>query len=93
MVRDGFPEDDIISAYEALGSTVDRMETALANGPWLAGEAYTLADVDMIPFIICPFPSTFTKAMDFPFGDQLTFRMEALSGNPLIFISMPPEIF
>ena len=52
LVRDGFPEDDIISAYEALKSTVDRMETALANGPWLAGEAYTLADVDMIPFIM-----------------------------------------
>ena len=27
------------------------MEAALADGPWLAGAAYSLADVDMAPFV------------------------------------------
>jgi glutathione S-transferase len=27
------------------------MERALRNGPWLAGEHYSLADIDMAPFV------------------------------------------
>ena len=27
------------------------MEAGLGNGPWLMGEQYTLADIDLIPFV------------------------------------------
>ena len=27
------------------------MESGLGNGPWLMGEQYTLADIDLIPFV------------------------------------------
>lgn len=27
------------------------MEVGLCNGPWLLGDQYTLADVDLVPFV------------------------------------------
>ena len=30
---------------------VSRMEAGLGDSPWLMGEQYTLADIDLIPFV------------------------------------------
>ena len=49
--KDGFPEAEVQASLARLASTLDRMEDALADGPWLAGEDYSLADVDMAPFV------------------------------------------
>jgi ganglioside-induced differentiation-associated protein 1 len=38
-------------AYTALDYLVGMMEDALAKGPWLAGESYSLADIAMAPFV------------------------------------------
>jgi glutathione S-transferase len=50
-VKQGFSEAEIAVSMERLAKTLDRMEQALASGPWLAGEDYSLADVDMAPFV------------------------------------------
>lgn len=50
-VKDGFSEAEIGASLERLARTLGRMERALADGPWLAGEEYSLADVDMAPFV------------------------------------------
>lgn len=50
-VREGFSPAEIASSLERLARTLDRMESSLRAAPWLAGEAYTLADVDMAPFV------------------------------------------
>lgn len=50
-VKQGFSEAEIAASMERLAKTLDRMEQALTSGPWLAGEDYSLADVDMAPFV------------------------------------------
>lgn len=49
--KDGFSQAEVQASLARLASTLDRMEDALADGPWLAGEDYSLADVDMAPFV------------------------------------------
>jgi glutathione S-transferase len=50
-VSQGFSPAEIEASLERLARTLDRMERALADGPWLAGGEYSLADVDMAPFV------------------------------------------
>ena len=50
-VREGFSEREVAASLERLAGTLDRMASALADDPWLAGEEYSLADVDMAPFV------------------------------------------
>jgi glutathione S-transferase len=50
-VKQGFSEAEISASMDRLARTLDRMERALAGSPWLAGEEYSLADVDMAPFV------------------------------------------
>jgi glutathione S-transferase len=50
-VTQGFSQAEISASMERLARTLDRMEGTLAGGPWLAGEEYSLADVDMAPFV------------------------------------------
>jgi glutathione S-transferase len=50
-VQEGFPQAEIDASMQRLARTLERMEAALAHGAWLAGEEYSLADVDMAPFV------------------------------------------
>lgn len=50
-VREGFSPAEIRASLDRLARTLDRMEAALAGAPWLAGDEYSLADVDMAPFV------------------------------------------
>ena len=50
-VKEGFSEAELAAAVARLATTLDRMQEALAGSSWLAGEDYTLADVDMAPFV------------------------------------------
>ena len=50
-VREGFSEREVAASLERLAGTLDRMAAALVDDPWLAGEEYSLADVDMAPFV------------------------------------------
>ena len=47
----GFTDDDFASAREKAGFIVGRAEQALEAGPYLAGSTYSLADINMIPFM------------------------------------------
>lgn len=47
----GFSAADIDRSLEELDATCARMDAALAAGPWLMGEQFTLADVIVIPSI------------------------------------------
>ena len=50
-VREGFSAAEVEASLGRLARTLDRMELALAGAPWLAGAQYSLADVDMAPFV------------------------------------------
>lgn len=51
MGPSGFKKEDVQASIEQMGNTCSRMNTALANGPWLLGEQYTLADIIVAPLI------------------------------------------
>ena len=51
VARSGFTEDEMRDAHDKMRKCLDRIEAALANGPWLAGAEYSLGDIAMIPFI------------------------------------------
>jgi glutathione S-transferase len=47
----GFKKADVEASLEQLGNTWARMENALAEGPWLLGARYSLADIVVAPLI------------------------------------------
>jgi glutathione S-transferase len=51
VARDGFGEADREAGRKAASLILTRMEAGLGKGPWLMGEQYTLADIDLIPFV------------------------------------------
>lgn len=51
VARQGFSDKDMQDAYDKMRQCLDRIEAAVAKGPWLIGEMYSLADISMIPFI------------------------------------------
>jgi len=56
--REGIPPEQLADADRKLRLTLERMEAALERTAWLAGADYTLADVNMTPFLhrIASFP-------------------------------------
>jgi glutathione S-transferase len=51
MGTTGFKRADVDAALEHIDNTCARMDKALADGPWLMGEQYTLADIVVTPSI------------------------------------------
>jgi len=47
----GFGEKDFEEAYGRMDYVYDRCEAALANGSYLVGNAYTLADIALLPYV------------------------------------------
>ena len=43
--RDGFPQDLLDEEMRKIGVSVKKLEARLSESPWLAGDAYTLADI------------------------------------------------
>jgi glutathione S-transferase len=44
--RSGFSDDQLANATAKIDYALDKVETQLAHTPWLAGESYTLADIN-----------------------------------------------
>jgi glutathione S-transferase len=52
MGRTGFSKSEIDAALDKLRQTVDRMDKALSSTRWLAHDAFTLADVSIMPTVV-----------------------------------------
>ena len=48
---EGFTKKEFDEAWGRMAYVYDRSEAALAEGPWLAGEQYTLADIALLPYV------------------------------------------
>jgi glutathione S-transferase len=46
-----FTDEDFAAAHEKAGFILEKAEAALADGPYLTGDMYTLADINMLPFM------------------------------------------
>mgnify|MGYP001598017507 CR=1 FL=1 len=47
----GIAADDLKRSIARLTEMVERMDRALQDAPWLAGDEYSLADIDIAPFV------------------------------------------
>lgn len=47
----GLQASDLDKARDRIGLCVEKMEADLANGPWLAGEAFSLADIAVYAYL------------------------------------------
>lgn len=65
--RNGIPEAELTAAHADLRRMLDRMQDTLGRNKWLAGDAYSLADINMAPFVhrIASFPE-YDLARDWP---------------------------
>lgn len=52
MAREPFSESEIAHAVSNIRRTLERMETDLGRGPWLAGDTFSLADIHLSPYIV-----------------------------------------
>jgi glutathione S-transferase len=52
MAREPFSEAEIAHAVANIRRTLERMEADLANGSWLAGDAFSIADIHLSPYIV-----------------------------------------
>lgn len=55
VIDGSFDEPTLARVRERLGMPVRRIEDTLAKGPWLAGEAYSIADIDAFA-LLAPLP-------------------------------------
>jgi glutathione S-transferase len=49
--RGGIPAEELAAAQSDLRGMLDRMQETLARSTWLAGDDYSLADINMAPFV------------------------------------------
>jgi len=47
----GITADELAPSIAQLTDMAERMDAALAAGPWLGGETYSLADIDVVPYV------------------------------------------
>ena len=52
MGRGGSSPEEERASIERLRETIMRMDRALANGPWMIGEQFTLADIALVPTVV-----------------------------------------
>lgn len=52
MAKGGYSDAEIETAVDKMRQCLTRMETQLARTPWLAGEAFSLADAAVLPFAV-----------------------------------------
>jgi glutathione S-transferase len=52
MGRQGFPKQEVDAACNCLRQTLERMQLALEKTRWLANDAFTLADVSIMPTVV-----------------------------------------
>lgn len=79
VAREPFSETEIVHAVSNIKRTLDRMETALTDGPWLAGAAFTLADIHLAPYIvrIGEHAERGVLLKDYPLSEKWWRRMQA----------------
>ncbi|MGE4014317.1 MAG: glutathione S-transferase family protein [Alphaproteobacteria bacterium] len=52
IARSAYTPQEFAEALGKLELMMTRMDAALAHGPWLAGEAFSLADVNIAPYVV-----------------------------------------
>lgn len=85
--------DEIEVSEAELRRTLDRMTVALAEGPWLIGQTFTLADINMTPFVArIDTLANFDLAARWPLVDQWLQRVRSRPAfEAARFVEQKPE--
>ena len=51
VAKGGFSDAELEGAYDRMRQTLERIEESLAESPYLAGDALSLGDIAMVPFV------------------------------------------
>lgn len=89
MSESGFGSDAVQESIDQLRLTCERMQKALQNGPWLAGDTFSLADVVAAPLIdrVNDLGMSDIWETDFPL---VTDWFERLQARPAYSVAMYP---
>lgn len=49
---EGFPQDQLDAAMELIVQSLDRMEAALTDSPWILGDLFSIVDISCLPSIV-----------------------------------------
>ncbi|MDF7776462.1 glutathione S-transferase family protein [Sphingomonas sp. AOB5] len=52
MAKGGYSDEEIEAAVVRMGACLDKLEAQLAETEWLAGDAFSLADIAVLPFAV-----------------------------------------
>lgn len=52
MAKGGYSDAEIEAAVVAMRSCLDRIEAQLGTTPWLAGDAFSMGDMAVLPFVV-----------------------------------------
>jgi len=52
LASEGFEKEELDACMETMEFITKRMETSLSEHPWLAGDTYSLADINMFPWLV-----------------------------------------
>jgi glutathione S-transferase len=79
MAQGGFTREELEEAYGKMLKCLTDLERAAAQGPWLAGASYSLADIAILPFIdrIHNLRPEFMTEAEFPRTNDWYRRMAA----------------
>ncbi len=79
MAQGGFTPEELEEAYGKMRKCLTDVERAAAQGPWLAGASYSLADIAILPFIdrIRNLRPEFMTEAEFPRTNDWYRRMAA----------------
>lgn len=79
VARGGFSEREMKDAYDRMTLTFRRMEEALSEDPYLAGDAISLGDIAMVPFVerMTELRPDLTGADDYPLVHGWLARLAA----------------
>jgi glutathione S-transferase len=80
--RSGFPQDRLDDAERKIAVALGKVEAALAEGPWLIGEAYSLADVNFYAYCGVSVQRMFPHLSDARKHPRLTDWMARVQARP-----------
>ena len=93
-LANGVSQEDMEFAEARIADVLDLMEDRLKNGPWLCGDAMSLADISVVPFIERFEANKMSKLVDWVLRPSLGNwwqRMQNTKGYKEGFYFPPPD--
>jgi glutathione S-transferase len=82
--REGFPQERLAEAERRISLALDKVEAALANGPWLLGDFYSLADINFFAYCGVSVRRRFPHLSDVEKHPRLSDWLDRMLARPAV---------